>query len=68
MVIQFLRWADLFDDAVVHDDDAVCQGHGFDLVVGHVDRGGAQAPLQLHDLGAGAGAQLGVEVAERFIH
>ena len=46
----------------------MAHGHRLDLVMGHVQRRGAQTPLQLHDLGAGAGAQLGVEVAEWFIH
>jgi hypothetical protein len=33
--------ADLLDVAGVHDDDAVAHGHGLDLVVRHVDHGGA---------------------------
>ena len=52
----------------VEHGDAVAHGHRLHLVVGHIEGGGAQAALQLHDLGAGAGAQLGVEVAERLIH
>ena len=36
--------------------------------MGHIDRCGAQLPLQVNDAGAGAVAQLGVQVAERFIH
>ena len=46
----------------------MAHGHRLHLVVGYVDRGCAQPALQFHDLAAGAGAQLGVQVAERFIH
>ena len=46
----------------------MAHGHRFHLVVGDIKGGGAQLTLQLHDLGAGAGAQLGIEVAEGFIH
>ena len=42
--------------------------HGLHLVVGHIHRGGAQLTLELHDLGAGARAQLGIQIAEGFIH
>src|SRR5215471_7187585 len=39
-----LEWrADLFDAAVMHDDNLVRHGHGFDLVVRDIDRGGLQA-------------------------
>ncbi len=45
----------------------VRHGHGLHLVVGHVDEGGAQALVQLADLGAGLHAQLGVQVRERLV-
>jgi hypothetical protein len=51
----------------VHDDDLVGHGHGLDLVVGDVDRGGLEALVQLLDLGAHAHAQLRVEVRERLV-
>ena len=38
--------ADLLDEAVLHDDDAVAQGHGLGLVVGDVDEGGVDALAQ----------------------
>jgi hypothetical protein len=59
--------ADLLDDAVVHDHDLVGHGHGLDLVVRDVDRGGLQALVQLLDLGAHLHAQLGVEVGQRLV-
>ena len=46
----------------------MAHGHRFDLIVGHIQRGDAQLPLQLHDLAAGVTAQLGIQVAERLIH
>ena len=59
--------AGLLDIAVAHDDDAVGQRHRLDLVVGDVDDGGRDLGVQLLDLGAHLGAQLGVEVGERLV-
>src|SRR5262249_9779511 len=47
--------------------DAVAHAHGFDLIVGDVDRGGAHGLLELLEFAAGAGAQLGVKVRQRLI-
>jgi zinc and cadmium transporter len=46
-VVELQRRADLLDAAVVHHDDAVGHGHGLDLVVRDVDRGGLQPLVQL---------------------
>ena len=43
-------------------------GHGLHLIMGDVDRCGAQFPLQVNDAAAGAVAQFGVKVAQRFVH
>ena len=43
-------------------------GHRLHLIVGHIEGGGAELALQFHDLFAGGAAQLGVEIAEGFIH
>ena len=67
-LVELHRRPQLLQPALVEHGDAVAHGHRFHLVVGDVEGGGAEAPLQLHDLGAGAGAQLGVQVAEGFIH
>src|SRR5262249_15924546 len=37
-VVELKRGADLFDATVMHDDNLVGHGHGFDLVVRDVDR------------------------------
>ncbi len=62
-----LRRIDLLQEAVLHHGDAGAHGHGFGLVVGHVDEGGRQLLMQLGDLGAGLHAQFGVEVGERLV-
>jgi hypothetical protein len=47
--------------------DAVGHRHGFHLVVGHVDGGGFQAPVQRLDYGAHLDTRLGVQVRQRFV-
>ena len=66
-VVEVERRADLLDGAAVHGDDAVGQRHRLDLVVGDVDRGGAEAGVELADLGAHLLAEAGVEVGERLV-
>ena len=68
MVEHLLGRAALLDDAVLHDDDAVAQGHGLRLVVGHVDKGGVDPVAQLDDLRPHLVAELGVQVAEGLVH
>ena len=67
MVVELERRADLLDAAFLHDDDAVGHRHRLDLVVGDVDRRRLQPLVQGLDLGAHRHAQLGVEVAQRFV-
>ena len=66
-VVEFERRADLLDDAVMHHHDLVGHGHGLDLVVGDVDRGGLQPLVQFLDFGAHRNPQLGVEVGQRLV-
>ena len=49
-VIDFLRRAELLDDAMVHDGDLVGHRHGFHLVMRDIDGGGADAVVQLAQL------------------
>jgi hypothetical protein len=67
-VVDLLRGVDLLQPALAHHRDPVAHGHGLDLVVGDVDRGGAEVVLHLADLGAHLHAQLRVEVGERLVH
>ncbi|KAG1254300.1 hypothetical protein G6F65_017099 [Rhizopus arrhizus] len=66
-VVQRHRRVDLLDDAVLQHHDALAQGHRFDLVMGHVDHGGAQLAVQLRDLGPHTVAQLGIQVRQRLV-
>ena len=66
-MIKVQRLTDLGNLAGVEHDDLVGQGHGFDLVVGHVDHGGADALVQAGDLDAHLHAEEGIEVRQGFI-
>ncbi len=65
---QLAGCADLTDDAVAQDDDAVGEGERLFLVVGDVDGGGAERGVDAADLGPHLEAELGVEVGERLVH
>ena len=67
-MVKVHRGAELLQAPLIEHSDAVPHGHGFHLVMGDVDRCRAQLPLQIDDAGSGAVAQLGIQVAERFIH
>jgi hypothetical protein len=53
--------------AAVEHHDLLAQGHGLDLVVGHVDHGRAQLAVQARQLDPGLGAQGGVQVRQRLV-
>ncbi len=63
-----LGGADLLDEAVLHNDDTVAQGHGFGLVVSHIDEGGADLLAKLNELRTHLVAELGVQIGEGLIH
>src|SRR6266702_1627720 len=67
IVIDFGRSAELAHHALVENHDAVAHGHGFDLIVGDVDGGGADAAMKTLEFLARGSAELGVEVGERFV-
>ncbi len=58
---------ELLDLAGAHHGDARGQRHGLDLVVRDVDHGRAQVVVQLLQLAAQFGAQLGIEVGQRLV-
>ena len=58
----------LRNDAFVHHRYPVGQGHRFDLVMGHVNRGDLQFMLQMFQLGTHVDPQFRVEIGERFVH
>ena len=53
---------------LIEHGDPVTHGHGLHLIVGHVESGGPQLTLEVHDASTGAAAQLGIEIAQRFVH
>ena len=66
-LVNLLRRADLLNATVGHDDDAVGERERLALVVGDVERGLAQSPLQLAQLPAHGETELEVEVRQRLI-
>ena len=68
MVEDLLRSADLLDEAVLHDDDTVAQGHSLGLVVGNVNEGGVDLLTQLDDLSTHLVTQLGIQVGQGLVH
>ena len=59
--------ADLLQHAIVHDDDAVGERHGLDLVVRDVDRGRAVLEMQALEFDAHGLAQLGIERTDGLV-
>ena len=67
LLVELARGGHLLQHALLEDGHAVAEGHRLGLVVGHVDRGDAQAALHLGDLGAHLTAELGVQVGQRLV-
>src|SRR6184192_735510 len=67
MFIDFLRPADLFDAALVHQRQPRRERHGFDLIMGDEQHGKSELLLQSLELDAHLLAQFGVEIAQRLI-
>ena len=67
IVIDVSGCADLVHDTFIQNHDAVAHGHGFHLIVRDVDGGRTYAAVELLELLASRGSELGVEVGERFI-
>ena len=58
----------LLQIAAVHHRHLVGHGHGFELVVRHIDDRRLQVLVEALDLRPHLHAQLGVEVGERLVH
>ena len=67
-VVDVLGGTDLLEHPGAHHRDPVPQRQRLDLVVRHVQRGGAQLLLEPRELRPRLHAQLGVEVRQRLIH
>src|ERR1700733_2459223 len=66
--VDFHRFVELLEDAVVHHRDAVRHHHRLLLVVRDEDDGDFELALQPLDLGACLNPQARVEVGERLVH
>ncbi|MNT30246.1 hypothetical protein D3C72_1660310 [compost metagenome] len=71
-MVQVIRGIYLHDMAELHHADAIAHGHCFGLVVCDVHRGGRlagslQLLVQVRDTDTHRGAQLGIQVRQRFI-
>ena len=62
MVINIHWRSFLLDNPVTQDHNLVRHGHGFNLVMGHIDRGGFQPLMQILDFGAHLHPELCIEV------
>ena len=67
LLVDRQRIADLLDLAAIHHHQHVGERHRLELVVGDVDRGGLQPPLQFADLDPHRDAQLGVEIGQGLV-
>ena len=45
-VVKIQRAANLLNEAVFHDDNAIAHGHSLDLVVGNIDHGRLQTLME----------------------
>src|SRR6266700_2784216 len=67
IVVDLRGSTELAHHALVENHDAVAHGHGFDLIVGDVDGGGADAAMKTLEFLARGGAELGVEIRKRLV-
>ena len=67
-MVDVLGRADVLDDPVLHHRDAVAHRHRLFLVVRDVDGRDADPPLNLFDGEPHLDPQLGIQVAEGFVH
>ena len=66
-MIERLRRADLFDQAVAKNDDLVGQRHRLDLIMRHIDHRRAKIMVKLRDLKPHLDAQLGIQIRQRLV-
>src|SRR5262249_38949487 len=67
LIINFHGWTDLLDKAIAHDYDTVPHGHGFHLVMGHINHRGIETLVELDQLSTHIDPQLGVQVTQWLI-
>ena len=62
MIEYLLRSSNLLDDTILHDDDAVAQGHSLCLVMSNIEEGGFDSLTQLNDFRTHLVTQLCVQI------
>src|SRR5665811_727038 len=67
-LVDVARCADLPDVAELHEDDAIGKRQRFLLIVGDINRGQSQRVVKPAYLRAHLQPELGVEIAQRFVH
>ena len=67
-IVNLIWRAQLENLAAHHHRHAVGHGQGFGLVMGDVNEGCRQRPMQLGQFRAHMHAQGGVQVGQRFVH
>ena len=65
--VQLVGLPDLMDRAVEHGGDPVAERHRLRDVVGDVERGGADAAMEMLEFRAELRAQLGIDVGQRLV-
>ena len=67
-LIETLGCVYLLDDAIVHHGDSVGDGQGLLLIMGDIDGGDPNLPLDALDDVAHLHAQLRIQIGQRFVH
>src|SRR5262245_42560423 len=67
VIVDFFGRAQLPDITLVKYYDSVAHGHGFYLIVGHVDGGGADAPVKALQFLTRGKPEFGIEVGKRLV-
>ena len=67
LVVNFTRASQLLQNAFVHDGDLVCHGHGFELIMRHIDHRCAEGALKMLDFTAHMSAQFCIQMGDGFV-
>ena len=67
VVVDLERRADLLQHAMIHHRDAVGHRHRLELVMGDIDHGLLELPLQVLQLGAHHGTERGIDIGQRLV-
>jgi hypothetical protein len=57
----------LANASISQNDNFVPQGHGFDLIMGNIQDGGFDLPVQMLEFQSHVDSELGIQVAQGFV-